>query len=68
MDPEDHFADLEEENRILRSRLAEAEDKVRRLEEELQIALHRKVEEVSTLSYSHLVSIDPSNKLVGWNA
>ena len=63
MDPEDYLADLEEENRTLRSRLAKAEEKVRRLEEDLRIALHRKVEEVSRLSYSRM-----SNPLIGWNA
>ena len=54
MDSADYIADLEEESRTLRSRVAELEEELCRAREELRVALERKVEEVSTPSYLHL--------------
>ena len=50
MDPQDYIADPEEEVQILRSRVVELEEELRRAREELMAALERKVEEVRTFS------------------
>ena len=47
MDSEDYIADLEEETRTLRGRVAELEEELRQTREELRVALEQKVEEVS---------------------
>ena len=51
MNSEDHIADLEEEVQTLRRRVAELEEELRQANGELEIARHRKVEEVSLLSF-----------------
>jgi len=55
MNSEDYIADLEEETRTLRRRVAELEEDLRQVRGELEIALHRKVEEVSPPLYPHLI-------------
>ena len=56
MNSEDYMADLEEESRTLRRRVGELEEELRRVKGELEIARHRKVEEVSLPSYPHLIT------------
>ena len=76
MDP-DYITDLVEENRALQSRLvemkegwrsqvAELEEELRQLKDDLRRALHRKVEEVSTPSCLRFVGMGIIDALIGW--
>jgi len=58
MDSADYLADLEEEARTLRHRVAELEEELREAREELRVALERKVEEVSAPSNIYFASTD----------
>jgi len=58
MDSADYLADLEEEARTLRRRVAELEEDLREAREELRVALERKVEEVSVPSNVYFASTD----------
>jgi len=58
MDSADYLADLEEETRTLRCRVAELEKELREAREELRVALERKVEEVSAPSNIYFASTD----------
>lgn len=58
MDPIDHITDLEEEARTLRRRVAELEEDLRKVREELRIARERKVEEVIVPSDLYSVGIN----------
>jgi len=60
----DYIADLEEENRTLRSRVARLEEELRQVREDLRKALERKVEEVSVAPHSHLAGMDTTNALI----
>jgi len=51
MDPADYIADLEEEVRTLRGKVAGLEKKVCQLEDDLKISRDRKVEEVCTFAF-----------------
>ena len=55
MNSEDYIADLEEEARALRRRVVEQDEEIRQLRAELDIALHRKVEEVSPPLHPRLI-------------
>jgi len=61
MNAEDYIADLEEEVRTLRHRIAGLEENLRQVKGDLEIARHRKVEEVSPLLYPHLMSMGVTN-------
>ena len=55
MNSEDYITDLEEEVRALRRRVAELEEELHQAKGELEVARHRKVEEVSSPLYPHLI-------------
>lgn len=58
MDPIDHITDLEEEARTLHRRVAELEEDLRKVREELRVARERKVEEVIVPSDLHSAGIN----------
>jgi len=57
MDPADYITDLEGEARTLRGRVADLEEELRQVREEIRVACERKVEEVIVPSDLHSVGV-----------